>query len=92
MAYIAGSLVSIPIVERRRRRTDVAKEKRAQKNEQWVQPFNKAIQQAHSDGLKGTAAIHEALETLKRDGVKIAVRDEALRSRERELRTGKKRK
>jgi hypothetical protein len=73
-------------------KTKPAKDRRAQKNEHWVQPFNKAIRQAHSDGLTGKAAIDAACEKMKRDGVKMPVGDEALRSRERELRTGKKRK
>jgi hypothetical protein len=75
----------------RRLNTKPAKEKRAQKNEHWVQPFNKAIGRAHSAGLTGTAAIKEACNNLKRDGVKIPVGSDALRRRERELRTGKKR-
>jgi hypothetical protein len=89
--YLIGRLAGEHPIKKRRR-TRPAYEKRAEVNDHWVLAFNKAIRQAHESGLKANDAIHEARKRLRKDGVKIPVGDEALRWRERELRTGKKRK
>jgi hypothetical protein len=77
-------------------RTAKAKKERLrlakENDDRWVLAFNKAIKQAHASGLEAKDAIQQACKALHKAGVKIPVKDEALRSRERELRTGKKRK
>jgi hypothetical protein len=88
LGYFAGSLCPDKIFTEGRTADPTAK--RIQNNAHWVQPFNKAIRQAHNDGLKGKPAIAKAIKTLK--GINIPVGNDALRDRERELRTGKKRK
>jgi hypothetical protein len=89
-AYMAGSVFSTKFTTRSQTKAAIAA--RARKNRDWVRPFNKALLQAHRTGLKAGDAIHEARKRLNRNGVKIPVGDEALRWRERELRTGKKRR
>jgi hypothetical protein len=87
-AFKVGS--SCPDGRITKERTITPIEERARKNENWVRPFNRAVRQAHRDGLKTDAAIAAAVKSL--NGMKMPVEHEALRKRERELRTGKKRK
>jgi hypothetical protein len=88
--YMLGATRSTKFVTRHL--TTKAIKDRKKKNEPWVKPFNKALMKIiKSTDLKGLAAVREALESKSLAGVKIPVGNEALRSRERQLRTGKKR-
>jgi hypothetical protein len=86
--YICGSIHGTRFITRFQ--VERAATERAKKNAHWVQLFNKAIRQAHSEGLTGQNAVNAACKSL--DGTKIPVGNKALRSREHELRTGKKRR
>jgi hypothetical protein len=91
LAYIAGATFSTKLVTKNL--TAKAIKDRKKKNDPWVKPFNKALMKIiKRTDLRGMAAVHEALKSKSLDGVKIPVGNEALRSRERQLRTGKKRK
>jgi hypothetical protein len=89
IAYYLGSFCPAPELAGVHRRTFRAISKRKTKNKDWVELFEKAIRQAHSGGLTAQKAVDAALERLD---VKIPVEKPALLSRERQLRTGKKRK
>jgi hypothetical protein len=91
-AYQLGSASPNSDINKTKHKTGDATKERARKNEYWVQPFNKAVQQAHSEGHTGQDAVNAARKCLDADGVRIPVQDKALLSREHELRTGKKRR
>jgi hypothetical protein len=87
-AYQLGSASPDSEITKTKNKTGEATRKRAQNNEHWAQPFNKAIRQAHRDGLIGKDAVNAACKSLG----KMPVGNKALLSREHELRTGKKRR